>query len=229
MASMDGHRFDDLTRTLATDASRRSLIRGLLGGAALFGLGRSGGVAQQGKTTICHQTGSGFYLITVANPALDAHYGHGDFAYTDCCTDGECATGSICAAGSCTPVCTDDQCPDDQACQDGVCTPFSCPPHLAPIDHACQHPCAYRQGHCNDLGGPPDEYNCNCVALVSGEAVCLTGSTVFDGPLGVCTSDEHCQNAGTPGYDWRCLRNPEWEEGGYCYGDPVFCEDWTLL
>jgi hypothetical protein len=153
MASMDGHRFDTLTRTLATGTSRRALLGGMLGGATLFGLGGRGALAKAGKTTICHQTDSGFNVIAVANPALDAHYGHGDFAYTDCCTDDECATYSICASGSCTPVCTDDQCPEGYACQDGVCTETLC---LAPSD-----PCGAPNTAC-------------CVEQETGLATCST-------------------------------------------------------
>jgi hypothetical protein len=66
------------------------------------------------------------------------------------------------------------------------------------------------------------------VSLVSGDAVCVTDISVFDGSLGVCTSHEHCQAAGSPDYTWRCLRNPE-DESGYCFGNPVYCEDWNPL
>ena len=57
---MDGNNFDDLTRKLATGASRRSVLRGLLGGAAaLGGLKATDALAaKMDQITICHQTES---------------------------------------------------------------------------------------------------------------------------------------------------------------------------
>jgi hypothetical protein len=202
---MDGHRFDDLTRTLATDASRRSLIRGLLGGATLFGLGRSGGVAQQGKTTICHQTGSGFNLITVTNPALDAHYGHGDFPYTDCCTDSECAGYATCEGGACVEP-----------------EPEPCPPFTARgLDGVCQHPCPENLCQCTD--GTVGHV---CVATPAGEARCVVNIT---NSLNVdCLTDAECTDAfggPTAGFVEYCVQGhpdnayPE----RFCARNTVFC------
>ena len=53
------------------------------------GLGASSFAAPGGqdRVTICHQAGHRFISITVAEPALDAHMGHGDMMpdeYGDC-------------------------------------------------------------------------------------------------------------------------------------------------
>ena len=98
---MDGNNFDELTRKLASGISRRSVLRGLVGGAAaLVGIKSSEALAgKASKTTICHATSSAsnpWVMITVNdNSLLPAHYGHGDFNVTDnsnvaCCRSQDC-------------------------------------------------------------------------------------------------------------------------------------------
>lgn len=81
---MESQRFDSLTRMMASGASRRTVLRGALGGAlAAVGLRSVAGAAPAAKVDICHQTGNGTYRhINVSVNALDAHIAHGDF--TDC-------------------------------------------------------------------------------------------------------------------------------------------------
>jgi hypothetical protein len=206
MSPMDGYRFD----TLAT-GSRRPLIGGLLGGATLFGLGRGGGFATQGKTTICHQTDSGYTVITVANPALDAHYRHGDFAYTDCCTDAECAGDAICEAGACVAP-----------------EPEPCPPFTARgLDGVCRNPCPTWRGTCGTVAG---EHDCNCWANYAGEALCYPGAThTFSNG---CQSDQDCRDdekASPDEYTYVCLQGPPGNPIDVCYGDAVICPVWTSL
>lgn len=85
---MDTQRFDDLTRSLAPGASRRTLLRGMLGGAAaLVGLrAASTAAAPPDKMDICHyDPDSGTYrLFTVNENALDAHIAHGDNSSIGC-------------------------------------------------------------------------------------------------------------------------------------------------
>ena len=54
-------------------------IAAIMGATAFAGRG-------QEKITLCHVTGSGVHQITVAEPAVAAHMGHGDYMpeYGDC-------------------------------------------------------------------------------------------------------------------------------------------------
>lgn len=118
---MDGNRFDEIAENLAANASRRRLVAGLLGGAALLtgavaslgdvnakkGQGKAKGKGRgkahgKNKVAICHKTGNGaFELKNVPTPALKGHLKHGDTR----CEVGVCQTGEATACGvdgSCT-------------------------------------------------------------------------------------------------------------------------------
>jgi hypothetical protein len=90
---MDSKQFDELSRAISTGATRRGLV-GLLAGVAGVGLaevvakdkhrgqargqgnGKGGG---QTKVTLCHKPGTpAEKTLTVPQPAVDAHLGHGD-------------------------------------------------------------------------------------------------------------------------------------------------------
>src|SRR5690349_13391712 len=113
---MDGKNFDELTRKLATGASRRNVLRGLLGGAAALGGLKATETlaAKEIKTTICHATSSAsnpWVMITVNdNSLLPAHYSHGDFDVTpsvECCRAQDCpAPSDPCQVAVCTVTVT---------------------------------------------------------------------------------------------------------------------------
>jgi hypothetical protein len=114
---MDGTKFDTITQRLSAAASRRGLVSGLLGGAAILtgaavagakkggkgkgkkkGHGKGKGKAHgRNKVTICHviDDDSG-ELKNVPTPALKGHLKHGDAR----CEVGVCQTGDP----SCTVV-----------------------------------------------------------------------------------------------------------------------------
>jgi hypothetical protein len=105
---MTTEQFAQLTQQLARPSSRRSVMRGLVGGGALALLGvRTVATADTGtgkakgktKLSFCHKpdatTGEG-KVITVAEPAAKGHLNHGD---TLCPVD-ECK--SYTKKGSCT-------------------------------------------------------------------------------------------------------------------------------
>lgn len=110
---MDPSNFDELTRSLASGRSRRSILRGLVGGGAALAAMRTGSslAAPAQKVSICHVTGNGSsHLITVSANAIPAHEAHGD-GYLG--TAAHCsACGDTCeAVDACTPaLCTDDGC-----------------------------------------------------------------------------------------------------------------------
>lgn len=94
---MDGNGFDALTRRLATGRSRRSVLKGLIGGgAAVLAAGAGSTLAKPSpdkKVTVCHSdadTGQ-YYEISIATKALSKHLqnNRGDY-------EGACAV--------CTPV-----------------------------------------------------------------------------------------------------------------------------
>ena len=166
---MDAYGFDDLTRTLANASTRRSLVRSLLAGTILFGFAKDDLAAMATKTTICHRTDDGYNIISVANPALAAHFHQGDFTRIDCCTDGDC--------------------PGDGTCQAGTCVapePEACPPFTTRIDGICQHPCPSWNCQCGDEASL-------CLASYAGEALCF-GYAAHGVGLD-CQSDQDCQDA----------------------------------
>ena len=93
---MDGQRFDDLTRTLTHGASRRRVVRGLLGGA-LGALGATLGLRRAGAQGACSAYGR---VCT----------------YTGCCT----TPGAECVCyqnGHCRCLCPDGAWPVNGACE----------------------------------------------------------------------------------------------------------------
>lgn len=81
---MEERGFDALTRRLANGVSRRSILRGFIGGGAALTAARMTGpvsAAPAPKVTICHfseDTGT-FAPITISGNAVDAHLtNHGD-------------------------------------------------------------------------------------------------------------------------------------------------------
>jgi hypothetical protein len=120
---MDSNRFDDLAKGLAHQNSRRSVVKGIGGGAAaaVFGLaGRRGAsAAKAAKVGLCHVEGNGSsHYIVVSGNALNAHLAHGDVV-TDLTDTGNCgACGNACTAPeNATASCTDGAC--GFSCNDG--------------------------------------------------------------------------------------------------------------
>ena len=91
---MDGSRFDSLTQRLATGWTRRSILRGLIGGAAALAIvPRELILAAPEKVTICHVTGNQdapYKIMSLPEPAVAAHYAHGDFEPFDCGGEWNC-------------------------------------------------------------------------------------------------------------------------------------------
>ena len=112
---MDTHRFDDLTRSLASGSSRRTVLRGLLGGVAALTGFRAGSTAAApaAKIDVCHydaDTGT-YHKINISQNASDTHLAHGDNADIGC-AEGQTLNTDTCACEAAGP------CPD--------CNCFSC-------------------------------------------------------------------------------------------------------
>lgn len=130
---MDGTKFDALAKGLATGRTRRSVLRGLIGGGAAVVAARTGTTlaVPQGKVTICHWSEDlGYYeLISLSGNAVPAHGAHGDIInpnFTDVNNCGDCNTACE-AVDPCTPAaCTDDGCNAVSSCDDGVCGDDGC-------------------------------------------------------------------------------------------------------
>jgi hypothetical protein len=104
---MHTQRFDDLTRSLASGSSRRTLVRGMLGGAvAVVGLRAGSTVAAPAdKITICHLEDDGSYhAITISKHAFADHEAHGDLGGPFACGSdpGYALDTESC---TCVPVC----------------------------------------------------------------------------------------------------------------------------
>lgn len=182
---MDAQRFDDLTRTMASGATRRGVLRGLVGGmAAMLGLRTVGGHAQQAKQPLCHFTGNPenpFEVIEVAEPAWETHFGHGDHPFIDCCLDADClGAGETCGGGG---------------------TPGQCG---APVSNTCQYPittcedfnaCQYGDPTCPGACGTFPEF-CRCLTTIEGDTFCF-GGEVPGLEQAACESTSECQDAST--------------------------------
>jgi hypothetical protein len=215
---MDGRNFDELTRRLATGASRRAVLRGLIGGGAAFVGMKAAKTAAADKTTICHfppGNPANVQINSVGNPSLPAHFAHGDTIYGDCCVDDDCAP----TIGECGVL---DGClPDDDNVSSCV---------YSPDNSLCSSACA-------DQG-----YDQCCTSFCSESYVCevqgTPGETCDDGVF--CTDPDTCGEepgvCGGPERDcgedasWDCVTyfcNEVEEECGSTIHEGASCDDGT--
>ena len=154
---MEETTFDQIVGRLATDASRRRVLGGLIGAATAA---LTGGAVLDAKTrtasrrrrrhprhggatdlvTICHFTAGGTAAerLLVGGRALRKHLAHGDVRFGDCCVTGECEVGACFSAQCVHGTCEKTQLPQGTPCQldwplggIGGCTPAgNCVPAL---------------------------------------------------------------------------------------------------
>jgi hypothetical protein len=200
---MEAHRFDSLTKRLATRASRRSALRGLAGGAlAAAGWAGAASAAPSEKVTICHWDDElGIYQqLSISENALGGHRRHGDFLLPENGTCGDCntfcpATAGICEIGSCSAegVCTYGPAPFGADCGKcricdgaGECVNAidETNPNVSCRDEEAGEFCC--AGDCVQTG--LDELNCGfCGNVCASGLTCCRGSCID-----ASTHQEHC-------------------------------------
>jgi hypothetical protein len=156
---MDGTRFDEITQRLATAATRRRIVGGALGAAALVtgaalahfddadakkgkrkakgkGKGKGGNGNGKGKgrnkVFVCHNAHGHYRLLRVAEPSLKkGHSRHGDTV----CEPGVCETGNPTGCDQDTGACTGfDLAPEGTECEvDGVAGTCSADGECVPV------------------------------------------------------------------------------------------------
>jgi hypothetical protein len=139
--------FDQIVSYLATDASRRRVLGGVIGAAtaALTGGAVRGATTRTARrrqhpghggandlVTICHFTAGrpGAARLRVGGRSLRKHLAHGDVRFGDCCVKGDCEVGACFSAQCISGTCHTTQLPQGTPCQldwplggIGGCTP----------------------------------------------------------------------------------------------------------
>ena len=211
---MDGNRFDDLARTLATGASRRSVLRGLTGSivavlAAARGVVPAG--AAGGKTTVCHRTTS------ISNPWEQISVGAADLAIHrthagDAIAPNFAIDPNHC--GRCGRVC-----PLDQVCEGSRCRAgcriggiFVAPGTDRPGNfcQSCQ-PAA----NTAEWSAKTNGTSCNDGNACTLTDTCQAGACVGTDPV-VCTALDQCHDVGVCNPATGACSNPNKTNGTVC-------------
>lgn len=177
---MDSRRFDQITKTLAGEVSRRSVARGLLGVAAA---GIAAGV--RGRRAAAQET---LPLGATCTTAAQCSQVGGP---VDCGDNGYAADGALncCrnAGGACLDATFSADCCSGLYCRGGVCTDLSATGEL-PVGSYCT-----ASSQCSQVGGPvvcadnavaaDGELNCcrNAGGVCSGSAGCCGGLECLGG------------------------------------------------
>lgn len=209
---MDGRGFDDLTRTLAGDRSRRTVLKGLLGlgGAGIAATVGSRGAEAQWSVLVCLPDGASGYTQRLVPKASVPFYVDRYGAVLP--ENGNCpvceplpveeACGAQCGGTA------DRGCGLTATCGMGTCSDGLCWRHNQQETFACY----------GDISACPS-FNLPC--SVDSECTSVFGPSVIcdeaRGRCGECWTDSHCQDG------WHCLRGPACGDGngsGFC-GLPV--------
>lgn len=177
---MDNRKFDDLTRSLATGKSRRTVIKGLFGGVV-------GGIAIAGRPAYgaLAQLGCGSDEQCAENEICC----NGVCAAIECCIDdadpnARCPEGTTCFEGVCDPIIlgcgNDSECAADEICCNGVCAAIQCCIDEADPNARCPEGTSCFEGYCDEL--------CSYYGCADGECCCndnSCSSACCDTPINV--------------------------------------------
>ena len=218
---MDGQRFDRLTKSLATGASRRSVLKGLLG------LGGAAAVA----TVLPDDTDARRSSITITPPPPTTTPAPCRPGFEPCTTN---VTGCCAVCGGSTPVtcgleccASADQCCDGECCAAGsACLTKAFPKGnqaeetCCPIFQTCDNQCC--DGTCFDPTGGPQQTGFDRACCPAASTYC-PGSGAF-ADQGLCCSGatpDCCNRDGEPiciNGDAQCCTN------GDCDDSPSTCQ-----
>ncbi len=199
---MDDHRFDDLTRRLATGRTRRSVLKGLVGGgAALLATGAGSALAKpspEKKVTVCHyDANTGQHVeISIAQKALASHLQqhpedeegaceactpvgcqYGEWSVWSACSV-ECGTGTVTRSravlveGSCGGV----ACNSSALVEQAPCTMQPC--DCGPIPECQPGQCGPRFDNCGKQVGFCIDQSVTCTPGICGPLKDACGTTV---------------------------------------------------
>lgn len=207
---MESQTFDDLARALASGATRRGLLKGVLAGA--LGLtGISGRASAQATTVqVCHLTGdpeNPVVRISVSGNAIPAHEAHGDTIDPEFSSDPNNCDG-------CGIVCPTPE-NGTAACVEGTCG-FACDDGYQPnpAGDGCEAISACPEGY--------EEVNGGCFEIVNTEQAknqCLARECEWYGS--VDGSDNFLCAEAQP--TTRCTSTSDCDDGSVCQTRHAFC------
>ena len=159
---MDGHRFDSMTRALASGVSRRAAVRGLAVVAAaglLTGLRGRGASAQEATLALGAVCTATSQCSQAGGAVVCADNGYADDGALNCCRN---------AGGACFDVAYSADCCGGLYCRDGVCTDLSTTGEL-PLGSYCTS-----VSQCSQAGGT---------------VLCADNGVASDGALNCCRTE----------------------------------------
>jgi hypothetical protein len=240
---VDDHWFDDLARAVAGRGTRRGLLRGLAGVAALVGGRAAPAAAHHGKLGPGDACRSDSQCLAADAPLICADNGFVMDGPLNCCT----YEGSRCSF--------DQGCCWDNACVDGFCASINNFPGPGERCNSFSQCVAADTALACDYVGITDDYRCCAYAGdrcgtdsgCCGDNACISGvcggTVSYAGPGEPCADSSQCLAADTSvtcGYvgrtdDFRCCADIGgscgWDggccgwlrcsDGGVCTGDPL--------
>jgi hypothetical protein len=240
---MDDRRFDSLTRLIGHGASRRTILKGLLG---LGGVAVTGTIAPDG--TDARTAGTRVSIPPPPPPTCPTGQGTcGGTTSAHCCPYGRCFDGVCCAdlgtepcAGGCCPTgkCTS----DGQTCctdsDESPCGTICCPHNTCAREgntdiccagHVCGLECCASEDQCCDGECCPDGTLCLTKAfdgesVFVEEEVCCPTDQICDGLccFGTCYNPGIAVNGSNPFTDFECC--PAKPGFTFCPGTDPFDE-----
>lgn len=160
---MDTRKFDDLTRSLAVGRSRRSMLKGLVGGAV-------------GTIVVTNRPSYGVFAQNACSADSECADGEiccvGTCRAIQCCIDevdpnARCPAGTSCFEGYCDPGLlgceSDDECAGDEICCGEVCVALQCCIDDTDPNARCPEGTTCFEGYCNtpcEIRGCDDGFCC---------------------------------------------------------------------